>query len=369
MSMTPNYERLRAHDSVPRDAWEAVLKSDPNGNVHQSPAWVDAICATGAYVDASRLYESPDGRQLILPMVRRSGLSRLLPIVESMPAPWGTGGILASNGDLRPEDVSAVLDDLRSGTTARIRIRPETAALTPWRAAQIPSGIRVETQVKSVVDLHGGFGQVWARFKGAARTAIRKAERSGLEVDSGCGNDYAHEYYRLYRSWVERRARERGLPTSIMLKRAERAEPLRKFLTVSDMLGPSCRFWLARHEGTAVAAAITLVHGTHATYWRSFSQKSAAAPVSANNLLQKHMIEYASELGCADYNMGWSGTQSLLDYKRSFGAVTLDFPVYSYDLINLPGLGSTARTLAARVARVRPTSPARAAAGPRDGRS
>lgn len=347
--MTSNAGHLRVHDSVPRDVWEAVLASDPAANVHQSPAWLDAMRATGGYVDASRLYESPDGRLLILPMVRRCGLSRVLPALESMPAPWGTGGIVASDGDLRPEDVAAVLRDLRAGTAMRLRIRPENAALLPWQSAEMPSGIRVEAQVKSVVDLRGGFAEVLPRFKRAARAHIRKAERSDLVIDSGCTPDHAHEYYRLYLGWVERRARERGLPTSLMVRRAARAEPLRKFLAVSDMLGPACRFWLARHQGEPVAAAITLIHGRHATYWRSFSHKSAASPLSANNLLQKHMIEHACELGCEDYNMGWSGTQPLLDYKRSFGAVTLDFPVYTYDLMNLPSIGRVARRVASPV--------------------
>ena len=347
--MTSNGSRLRVHDSVPRDVWEQVLASDPAANVHQSPAWLDAITATGGYVDGSRLYEAPDDRLLIVPMVRRSGLSRLLPTMESMPAPWGTGGIIASDGDLRPDDVTAVLSDLRAATALRLRIRPENAALLPWEKAEMPTGIRVEAQVKSVVDLRGGFAEVFPRFKRAARAHIRKAERSELVVDSGCTPEYAREYYRLYLAWVERRARERGLPTSLMVRRAVRAEPLGKFLAVSEMLGPACRFWLARHEGEAVAAAITLVHGRHATYWRSFSHKTAAAPVSANNLLQKHMIEHACELGCESYNMGWSGTQPLLDYKRSFGAVTLDFPVYSYDRLNVPSIGSVARRVAAPV--------------------
>jgi hypothetical protein len=244
-----------------------------------------------------------------------------------------------------------VLSDLRAATALRLRIRPENATLLAWRSADLPACIRVEEQVKSVVDLRGGFAEVFPRFKRAARAHIRKAERSELVVESGSSPEYAREYYRLYLAWVERRARERGLPTSLMVRRAVRAEPLRKFLAVSEMLGPACRFWLARHEGEAVAAAITLVHGRHATYWRSFSHKTAAAPVSANNLLQKHMIEHACELGCEDYNMGWSGTQPLLDYKKSFGAVTLDFPVYGYDRINVPNVGSAVRKVATSVAR------------------
>jgi CelD/BcsL family acetyltransferase involved in cellulose biosynthesis len=338
---------------APRELWSAALASDGNANVHQSPAWIDAICATGGYRDASRLYETEDGRTLVLPMVQRVGPLGALPVRESLPAPWGTGGLVASGGDLRPADVAAVWRDVRAQPGMRVRIRPEHAAVDAWHAAERPRGVRVEQQVKAVVDLRGGFDQVWRRFKGSARTAIRKAERADLQVESGCTPDLAREYHRLYLQWNEDRARERGLPVPVMVRRAERAEPLQKFLSVSRHLGPACRFWLVRHEGRAVAAAITLVHGDHATYWRSFSDKTAAGPLSANNLLQKHLIEYACQAGCADYNMGWSGTPSLLDYKRSYGAVPLDFPVFTYEPVKLPDIRGAVRATARRAVDLR----------------
>jgi hypothetical protein len=56
---------------APRDAWEVVLRSDPLALESQSPAWKDAACAAGPFEDASRLYETVDGRLLVLPMLRR----------------------------------------------------------------------------------------------------------------------------------------------------------------------------------------------------------------------------------------------------------------------------------------------------------
>ena len=40
---------------APRDVWEAILKSDPDAQVYQSPAWLDCVCAMGVYEDASCL--------------------------------------------------------------------------------------------------------------------------------------------------------------------------------------------------------------------------------------------------------------------------------------------------------------------------
>jgi hypothetical protein len=58
--------------------------------------------------------------------------------------------------------------------------------------------------------------------------------------------------------------------------------------------------WLA---GQPVAALILLIHGTYANYWRGYSNRDLAGPVSANDLLQKFAIKYTCEAGCLDYNM------------------------------------------------------------------
>ncbi len=154
---------------------------------------------------------------------------------------------------------------------------------------------------------------------GPARNKVRKAERAGLTVESDSTGRLVPVYYDLYMDWVRRRAQERGLPTSIMLRRASRMEPLRKFQVVAQKLGSACHIWVARLDGQPVAAVIILIHGTHANYWRSCSNKELAGQVAANNLLTKLTIEYACEAGCLDYNMGWSGTPSLTKYKEQLG--------------------------------------------------
>ena len=78
---------------APRDLWQEMAAADPLGLVSQTPAWIDTICATGHYCDASRLYEMADGRQIILPLVREAG----------RPAFLATAASLAHNGQ-RPRD-------------------------------------------------------------------------------------------------------------------------------------------------------------------------------------------------------------------------------------------------------------------------
>jgi hypothetical protein len=80
---------------APRDVWCDLIQSDPEALPYQSPAWLDAICLTGGYEDASRLYELPGGQQLILPLVRRTSLPAALAWEASLPPGWGMGGLIA----------------------------------------------------------------------------------------------------------------------------------------------------------------------------------------------------------------------------------------------------------------------------------
>jgi len=323
---------LKVVSPAPRRVWRELLASDAEANVYQTPAWIDAVCAAGGYQDSSRLYVTAAGEQLVLPMVRRTGMPQVLTVEESLPASWGTGGLVATR-TVRSEDIMAVWRDLLTQRAAGIRIRPENLTVAAWDAAQAPASVRVERPIKDVIDLDGGFENVWAeRFKGKARTAVRKAERAGLVVEWGSSDRFVREYYDLYRGWTSRRAGEQGLPKSLMLRRAE---PLRKYQAVAEKLGVACRIWIARLDEEPIAAIITLIHGVYANYWRACSNKELSGPVCANHLLQRFAIEYSCKAGCRYYNMGWSPTASVAAFKRSFGALPRQFPLYTFDRLPL----------------------------------
>ena len=57
---------------APRSAWRELVAADPQAMPTQSPEWLDALCADGRYVDASRLYRTADGGSALLPLARRA---------------------------------------------------------------------------------------------------------------------------------------------------------------------------------------------------------------------------------------------------------------------------------------------------------
>ncbi|NHC24557.1 GNAT family N-acetyltransferase [Nocardioides sp. IC4_145] len=341
--------RVHVQSPAPRAVWSQVLAADPQSMVQQTPSWFAAVLQASGGTDASRLYTLPDGRRIVLPVVRRT----LLPGVAldgAFPGTYGPGGLIADGG-LRPSDVRTVLDDLRRSSALSTRLRAGHASAAAWESA--PVGVRHLPGRTHVLDLSGGFPEVLARrFAPSARRGIRKAERSGLEVQWTSGPGLVPAFYELYLRWTARRAEESGVSRVLALALARRREPLAKFTAVTSALGDGCRTWVASAGGEPVAAIITLAHGRHAAYWRGYSHKPVAGPLRANLLLQHLAIQHACEAGRADYDLGESGeVRSLERFKESLGArskPTVDLRIERLPLTRLQRAVSDAE---ARVAR------------------
>ncbi|HEV8632791.1 MAG TPA: GNAT family N-acetyltransferase [Chloroflexota bacterium] len=343
MSQSP----LRAVSPAPRDVWREVLASDPESLVFQTPAWLDCVCAVTGSVDASRLYETADGRRFVLPMVRRRRLG-LVTTEASFPAGWGMGG-LVSSGSVGVDDLSGVLADLAGGRAARTSLRPNPLAAGLWAAAR-PRRIVAVPRLAHVLDLEGGFATVWAkRFKSEARTAVRKAERAGLTVQCDTSGALIGVFYELFRRSIDRWADQQHEPRGLARWRGQRRDPRAKFEQIARALAGACRVWVAWHEGRP-AASILVLQGTNASYTRGAMDKEVAGPTAANYLLHRLAIEDACRAGCRRYHMGESGASaSLAQFKTRFGAGA--YPYAEYHIERLP-ISRLDRKLRAAVKRV-----------------
>lgn len=321
---------------APRNVWHDLLAKDPMALVSQTPAWIDAICATGGYEDASRLYELPDGRQLVLPVVRHRKLRTPLATEASFPNGWGMGGLVAE-GDIRAEDIAWVLDDLAEHLPLQIHIRPNPLTAEPWEtaAAALDGKVIKIPRVAHVLDLAGGFDTIWDdKFAGKVRTAVRKAEKSGVEVECDTTGKLVPVFYELWKESVERWARQQNEPVLLARLRGQFRDPIQKFHLIAEHLGKAFQIWVARLDGEPIAAIIVL-QGKNAHYTRGAMNKELANPVRANDLLHKMAIEDACRAGCRYYHMGETGaSQSLARFKKSFGAE--EYPYAEYRLERFP---------------------------------
>jgi Acetyltransferase (GNAT) domain len=341
-------EKVRVTSPAPRDTWEAVLAADPHALVTYTPAWTDFVCATAGFEDASRLYELPGGRRLVLPLLRRRHLPGPLAVEASFPRSWGMGGIAAPGG-LRPADAAAVFADLAGREILHTSLRPNPLDGETLRAAR-PPGAVTKPLLAHVLDLQGGFGRVWRdRFTGTARTAVRKAERSELTVERDTSGRLVPVLYKLYDLSIDRWAEQQHEPRALARWRGHRNDSRQKFEAMARTLGDTCRIWVA-WDRNQPAAAILVLQGKNATYSRGMMDKGLAGPTRANYLLHRLAIEEACEAGCRHYHMGESGlSASLAQFKTRFGARPHAHAEYHFERLPRTALDRRARGVVKRI--------------------
>jgi hypothetical protein len=311
---------------VPRGVWEAALRADPGAVVTQSLAWRDAVFASGRLEDVSVLYEFSSGRQVVLPLARRRGGPAQTASLGSWPRIWGVGGPICPAGRASPDEVAAVLADVarRPAPAAQITLRHN--ADRAW----LSSARQFDVQERGcyVLDLDGGFDHVWTRkFRGDFRTAVRKAERSGVDVEVDRSGRLLGVFYELYQQSLRRKAAELREPLWLTRLRMSRVSPTSpaQLEAVAAHFGKDCAVWVARASGQPVAALIALRAGGDAKGWRVAVVKQTASPVRASELLHRLDIEEACRDGYRSYDVGGAAPGSpIAAYKEKLGA-TLRF--------------------------------------------
>lgn len=312
-----------------------MFQSDPDALVTQSLEWRDAVMAGGHFIDESRLYELPDGQQIIVPLARPRWQPRRAAYVSSWPRRWSVGGPVSRYGRIDPAHASFVLADVaRLGALGSQIFLPYTAHAN-WLHAAGPS--RVEEMSYFVVDLSGGFAEIWAhRFRSSARNCIRRAERSHLDVEVDRTGKLLGTYRDLFERTLSARAAKQGVPMWLARRRFRQVNPVshEQLTAVARAFRERCVVWVARERGNPIAALIVLHAGSRALAWRSAKVHRPGTPVYATELLHRLAIEDACEKQLRFYdNTHATPGSPLATLKQKLGAtmhptriLTLDRP-------------------------------------------
>jgi hypothetical protein len=321
---------------APRDAWQRAVAADPLALADGTPAWTDAVC-TERWRDASRLYTAPDGTEVVLPLVRRSGP---LGWAASMPPGWGFGGLVGGSAR-RPEVVRAVAEDLRGLGLATARVRPLPQDGDLWADC---GGLLLRKRAH-VLDLTPGPDALFAGLRKSVRRSVRR--REDVEVQVGGSEALLEAYERLWWLSVDRWGARQREPRALARRRALWRDPPARMRALAQHLGEDFRLWVASVDGQPVAAnVVVLGPSAHAT--RAVSDQERAPSGVAQYLDWLGIVE-AAERGCATYNLGESGTsQNLAFYKEGLGARGLDYVEVRFERLPLTTLDQRARSVVKR---------------------
>jgi hypothetical protein len=341
---------------VPEDVWAAVASADPSTTPFQTPAWRNCVDRLSGWRDASRLYETADGRQLVLMLARR-GAGERLAMAASWPAGWGAGGVLAPGG-VQPDEVALVCADLASGPVVSVSVRPGFEAAGAWadsgcwqgagaggvaRGHRFPLGGGAFTIPRAVHVAHFRHGEpfeaywercVPARIRRAIRTAGRHAAQAGVQISSGNSPALVAALYEVYLRWIDWRAEQRKVPGRVARWQARRAEPYQKFAGVAAALGDGCRIWVATWQGRPVGATVSLYAGETAIGWRAFTDRSVPNKFRLFEVMATEAVRDAHDSGCRYLEMGESvGRRDLASIKARFGGEEHDFAEYCHERV------------------------------------
>jgi len=179
----------------------------------------------------------------------------------------------------------------------------------------------------AIIDLGKDIEGIWQQMEGRARTAIRKAEKSGVQVRKA-RPDEVDTYYSLHSETYNRT----GVPPH---PKAYFGKIWSDFLSTSRSL-----VWFAEHEGTVVAAENFGIFKDRAIYWTGAANQSGL-DLEANSLIQWTAIQWMVEHGIQWYETGEAfpnvlegKLKGLSEFKQSFGGTL--FPYYKGSLRMVP---------------------------------
>jgi lipid II:glycine glycyltransferase (peptidoglycan interpeptide bridge formation enzyme) len=177
----------------------------------------------------------------------------------------------------------------------------------------------------------------------------RRAERAGLEIESGASERLISEFHQLLHRSFERWARHQNEPLALARWRGLRRDPQEKFVAIAASIGTVFRLFVARHSGEPAAAILILLDGeAHLT--RGAMHEELGARTYANYLLHTMAIREACQAGCRHYHMGETGgSSSLAEFKQHFGATAKDYAEYRFERLPISRIDNNARKFIKRL--------------------
>ena len=286
----------------------STLDALPDRNVFQTREWLEFVSSTqGARPVVA---EVRDGSRVVAfftgLVLRRFGV----PILGSPFLGWGTG-YLGFNRvqEYSSRDAVSALADFAFGRLGCLHLEIRDRRLDADAVAGI--GFVAQRRRTFELDLRPSEDEIWGGFKSTCRTAIRKAEKSGVSVEEAHDLAFADEYYAQLRDVFAKQSLAPPYGVEFVRELIRHVEPSGRLLLLR-----------ARNAaGESVATGIFPGHGSMAYFWGGASRREHQA-LRPNDLLMWSAMRHWRARGAEVFDFGGAG-----DYKRKFGPVEINVPL------------------------------------------
>jgi len=289
--------------------WEELVARHPRASAFHQRGWLEALARTYGY-EPLVLTSTAAGERL------RDG------IVLCRVSSWITGTRLVSlpfADHCEPLLDHVVSSEFVEGLRAECdREHCRYVELRPLLPVQDERLQESHSYCFHELDLRPSLEQIFRGFhKDSIQRRIRRAEKAGLEYESGRSAQLVDEFYRLL---VITRRRHHTLP-----------QPRAWFSNLVECMGDGIRIRVARKDGTAIAAMLTLRHRSAVVYKYGCSNEEFHN-LGGMPLLFWRLIEESKASGAETIDFGRTDldNQGLVVFKDRFGATKKTLTYYRY---------------------------------------
>lgn len=320
--MAPKY-KIREIDD--REKWNEFVRSCRPYTFLQSWQWGEVQKATGEGVRYLGFFDGEElvGVSLVIKVDARRGKHYLVP-----------HGPVAKSSEKARELIPVLLDYLKANREAgycAVRVCPllissDEVLKYLGKIGMRPAPMHVHAELTWILDIGKSEEELMAGMRKTTRHAVRKAEKSDIEVEVLKPSESLNRFWNLYDT-TSKRHHFTPWPYDMLEAQA------RIFGEANQMFAV-----VASHKGEDVSAALLVYFGDTVYYYHGASKRLPAS-LPANQLVQWTAIKEARLRGARKYNFWGIAPEDEPDhpfagittFKKGFGGEAFDF-AHAHDL-------------------------------------
>lgn len=301
-----------------RDDWDSVIKQCSHTTVFQSGAWRDVLAGSFKQLDpVYLLIKQADSVIGGLPAFVFQPIPGIR-LWNSMPWNLFGGPQIIDSAQVNPKDVISTIETYLETLSAERGWCELNWTLSPTDSIKYgdsltEAGYERTERFTHLLKTSPDIDTLWNAYNKRVRGAIRKAQKSGVEVNNTDTDEDLSTFYDMYLMTLKRLG---GTP---------KPQTLMKMLLQNGI----AKLAIAKYQGSIIAGLLYLYYNRTVTLWCEASLPDYLQ-YRPNNAIFHHIITWACAHGYEWVDFGASPPESsgLIAHKEQYRAKRTDF--YSY---------------------------------------
>lgn len=297
------------------EEWIGLVSGHPRATLFHTQEWLEILKEGFPWINL-KLYALIDDRGKPSGVVPVEFARKLMFLLAGSPLP---GLFTPYQGPLFLNSPGVSVSELSKLIARTLKPRFFAVALPPGGTVRLMASTPPSWTIQKtiLVDLERGAEQLWKSLKGETRNQIRQAQRRGGEIyEASSVDEWLGDYWEMHKAvYSQQNMRQPGCP--------EFYEALWKHLYSKGRL----KVVLAKHQGKTIAGGIFVIY-RDTIYFLDGASFYEYRTLRGNNLIQWHILCWASSAGLRIYDMVGANIPSIAHFKRGFGGTEAGYPYF-----------------------------------------